>query len=254
MAAASITEKVGVAISVMTGGNAMGHAGLFQPVQDKGGQIEEQPVGFGLVREELVVRRILVQERDRKFRADFVGGRADARSYRGGNVCGLCAPFDHRVNRCADNAIERAAPSGMGGTDDARLGIHHQDGGTIRGEDANRYAGGRTYQGVGFRRAVCPVDVRVNDRRGMGLLAGSHPVSRASDDLGGAGAIFTDMSGVVIGPEAAIQTGVNSLAYAVGTGQEPVLNTENFAQGFCADVPGRHRLCVRLEPGEVRHT
>ncbi len=70
------------------------------------------------------------------LRTDFITTLADAGADGGENVSGLSREFHlHTAERLCSNARNRAAPSGMDGSDGAMTRVNEQDGDTVGGLD-----------------------------------------------------------------------------------------------------------------------
>ena len=67
----------------------------------------------------------------------FKRGLLQAGADRRGNMRGCCAVFQHCFKRVFNNAAERTAPAGMGGTDDAVFCIQKQYRRAVGGADAD---------------------------------------------------------------------------------------------------------------------
>ena len=75
--------------------------------------------------------------------ADLIGGLGDAGADDGDDAARVGAQGLHGRDGGVDHAAQRALPAGVGGADDAGLGIGQQDRRAVGGQDAADHAGRR---------------------------------------------------------------------------------------------------------------
>ena len=85
--------------------------------------------------EEAVAARIVVCESIFEIDADLIAGGRDAGADDGDHPPRLGAQGLHGGNGGVDDAAQRALPAGVDGSDDAGLGIGHQDRRAVGGQD-----------------------------------------------------------------------------------------------------------------------
>lgn len=103
---------------------------------------------FGSLRE-------LRLELDGNLRADFVAAAADGRADGSEQVRGPGAELHvHLADGLGDDALERAAPSGVDGGDGALFGVHEENGDAVGGLHEEKQAGAVRYRSVAA--AGCP--------------------------------------------------------------------------------------------------
>ncbi len=185
-------------------------------------QVELGVGALGTALEELGVGWVLLGDLVDEFRPDLITILPNARADRCGNALAACTELEHGLHGVFDNTAISTAPSGMGGSDDTGLGIGHQHGRAIGGEDAEDEAGnGRDHR----IRALGDVGGFGNHQHfgGVNLEHGAKLLRHRVEMFGHAAAVFVDMAAFVAATLSAIQTGIDALADATRAAKKGVL-------------------------------
>src|SRR5580700_5241568 len=185
-----------------------------QPRADIAGKVEHGMTVAGGRREEAVAGGVLGVKAGNEIGADLVIGLPDHRSDRSADLAALGAQPLHGIDRGLDDPRKRAAPAGMGGADDAGPRLGEEDRSAIRGADADGERPHARDDGVGAGAGLRqPRRFRDHHLRRVNLIAGQKAARLDSDRGRHAGAVFRDMSVVVIRPRAAIEARIEAARY-----------------------------------------
>src|SRR5580700_1904458 len=186
-----------------------------QPRADIAGQVEHGMAVAPSRREEAVAGGVFCVKAGNQIGADFVIGLPDHRSDDGADLAARGAEPLHGIDRGLDDAGERAAPAGMGGTDDAGVWLGEEDRPAIGGADADGERPHARDDGVGAGPGLRqPRRFRDYHLRRMNLIAGQKAARLDPDRGRHAGAVFRDMGAVVIRPDAAIEARIEAAGNA----------------------------------------
>ena len=121
----------------------------MQPSDDKGLQIKPEAAVVGGGNEKLFEGGVLPEKFVPHIGAAFKGLLLQAGAEGRGNVCFFRSVFQHELQRVFNNAVQGAAPAGMGGADNPVAGVIKQNRAAVGRAKSENNAGNICYHAVG---------------------------------------------------------------------------------------------------------
>ena len=174
-------------------------------MDDIGFEVEVRLAG-GVCDKEAGVIAVCAEEAGAECLVDLIGGLRDAGADRGLDAIAPRAEAFHSLDRRIGHPGERAAPSGVGGTDDHRLVIGKQYRSTVGGKDSEQQIGPVGGHGVGAGPSVLRPRCVRDDHLGRVDLVNGCEFGTGVDRADREAAVAGDRLAVVVAPVADVQT------------------------------------------------